>query len=60
MLAKDISFIIPVYNRPDEINDLLSSFVNLKGNKDFEILIIEDGSDINCSDIINVFLGKLR
>ena len=60
MLAKDISFIIPVYNRPDEINDLLSSFVNLKGNKDFEILIIEDGSDINCSDIINVFLGKLN
>ena len=60
MLTKDISFIIPVYNRPDEINDLLSSFVNLKGNKDFEILIIEDGSDINCSHIINVFLGKLN
>ena len=60
MLAKDISFIIPVYNRPDEINDLLSSFVNLKGNKDFEILIIEDGSDINCSDIINLFRDKLN
>ena len=60
MLTKDISFIIPVYNRPDEINELLTSFICLEGNKDFEILIIEDGSDINCLDIINLFREKLN
>ena len=48
MAIIDVSFIIPVYNRPEEINELLSSFNNLDGNYDFEIVIIEDGS-VNCS-----------
>ena len=43
MLSKDISFIIPVFNRPDEIDELLKSFANLSGEKDFEIVIVEDG-----------------
>ena len=47
MDLKDISFIIPVYNRPDEIDELLSSFSCLEGDKDFEIVIIEDGSTKN-------------
>lgn len=51
MAIIDVSFIIPVYNRPEEINELLSSFNNLDGNYDFEIVIIEDGS-VNCSDKI--------
>ena len=41
MLLKDISFIIPVFNRPDEINELLKSFSDLDGDKEFEIVIIE-------------------
>ena len=44
MLLKDISFIIPVYNRPNEIDELLKSFSNMECKKDFEIIIIEDGS----------------
>ena len=51
MTPINISFIIPVYNRPEEINELLKSFVNLDGNFDFEIVIIEDGST-DCSDVI--------
>ena len=51
MAIIDVSFIIPVYNRPNEINELLHSFNKLDGNYDFEIVIIEDGSD-NCSDKI--------
>ena len=47
----NVSFIIPVYNRPDEINELLHSFNNLDGNYNFEIVIIEDGSN-DCSDNI--------
>ena len=55
MLLKDISFIIPVFNRPDEINELLKSFSELDGDKDFEIVIVEDGSKQKCEHIIKNF-----
>lgn len=38
------SFIIPVYNRPNEIEELLQSFSKLKFSGDYEIVIVEDGS----------------
>ena len=60
MQSKDISFIIPVYNRPDEIKELLISFDNLSGSKDFEIVIIEDGSDLGCKNILGFFKNKLN
>ena len=60
MVSINISFIIPVYNRPEEIEELLYSFVNLEGLFDFEIVIIEDGSR-NCSDkIVSIFSEKLN
>ena len=52
MLLKDISFIIPVFNRPNEIDELLNSFCLQKESKDFEIVIIEDGSSNKCDKII--------
>ena len=52
MLSKDISFVIPVFNRPNEVDELLKSFTNLNGEKDFEIVIIEDGSTNKCDQII--------
>ena len=55
MDLKDISFIIPVYNRPDEIHELLMSFSCLEGDKDFEIVVIEDGSTKKCDHIVNRF-----
>jgi glycosyltransferase involved in cell wall biosynthesis len=60
MLAKDISFIIPVFNRPDEVKELLDSFINLEGEKDFEIVIIEDGSTLTSKDIIDDFSNNLN
>jgi len=60
MVPINISFIIPVYNRPEEIEELLNSFLNLEGVFDFEIVVIEDGSN-NCSDkIISSFTEKLN
>lgn len=41
------SIIIPVYNRPDEVNELLQSLLN-QGFKDFEVVVVEDGSSIPC------------
>ena len=46
------SFIIPVYNRPHEIKELLESFKALTTGDAFEIVIIEDGSTLGCSDIV--------
>lgn len=38
------SFIVPVYNRPDEVNELLESLTNQQFEQEFEIVIVEDGS----------------
>jgi len=59
-MPKQFSFIVPVFNRPDEINELLTSMLEVKGNKDFEIVIIEDGSSIPCKDIVDGFKDKLN
>ncbi len=58
---KDIvfSFIIPVYNRPDEIKELLESFSKLEDNLTYEIVIVEDGSNETSENIIDSFKGQL-
>jgi glycosyltransferase involved in cell wall biosynthesis len=50
-LKRSFSIIIPVYNRPNEIDELLESLTKQDFYHDFEVLIIEDGSTIK-SDII--------
>ena len=55
MNSVEISFIIPVYNRPNEIKELLHSFVGLDTEKKFEIVIIEDGSSLKCDKVIESF-----
>jgi len=54
------SFIIPVYNRPKEIKDLLSSFLKVKNIDACEILIIEDGSEQSSKDVVEFFDDKLN
>lgn len=48
------SVIVPVYNRIDEVRDLLES-LSLQNNKDFEIIIVEDGSTEPCEDAVKPF-----
>ena len=52
------SIIVPVYNRPDEVDELLQSLVN-QSYTDFEVIIIEDGSAIKCQDITEKYSEKL-
>lgn len=52
------SLIIPVYNRPDEIEELLES-LTLQTYKKFEVWVIEDGSTLPCEDICAKFQNKL-
>ncbi|GAB5401461.1 MAG: glycosyltransferase [Aureisphaera sp.] len=53
------SFIIPVYNRPQEIRELLESFLTLNFNEPFEIVIVEDGSSLSSEDIVKEFSSRL-
>jgi glycosyltransferase involved in cell wall biosynthesis len=59
MKALYFSFIIPVFNRPDEIKELLESFSNLEGGLKFEIVIVEDGSELTSKTIIENFKKHL-
>lgn len=54
------SFIIPVYNRPIEIEELLSSFLELDGNFEYEIVIVEDGSKETSKSVIERYANKLN
>ncbi|RRJ92039.1 glycosyltransferase [Paenimyroides tangerinum] len=53
------SFIIPVYNRPDEIDELLESLITQNFNQSFEVVVVEDGSTITCKHIIEKYTNKL-
>lgn len=52
------SIIIPVYNRPDEVEELLLSLTN-QTDKEFEIIIVEDGSTFRCKNICAKYSEKL-
>lgn len=45
------SFIVPVYNRPDEVYKLLHSISKLDFKHSFEVVVVEDGSTVTCSDV---------
>jgi dephospho-CoA kinase len=49
------SIIIPVYNRPEEISELLLSIANCDLPENLEIVIVEDGSNETCKDIVSQF-----
>lgn len=52
------SFIIPVYNRPDEVDELLQSLTE-QTCKDFEVIVVEDGSAVPCREVVSKYLDKL-
>jgi len=52
------SFIVPVFNRPDEVDELLESLCHQEV-KDFEVIIVEDGSKKPCKDVCDKYAGIL-
>ncbi len=52
------SFVIPVYNRPDEVDELLQSVVE-QTVRDFEVVVVEDGSSIPCKEVVEKYIGKI-
>ena len=53
------SIIVPVFNRPDEVRELLQS-LTLQTSTDFEVIIVEDGSQKPCQEVCNSFAQSLR
>ena len=56
----EFSIIIPVYNRPREINELLDSIMVQDFEDDFEVLVVEDGSSQTSEEICNGFIDKIN
>ena len=52
------SIIVPVFNRPDEVDELLQSLVG-QTLKDFEVVIVEDGSQKPCKDVCDKYTDRL-
>ncbi|MDR0995370.1 MAG: glycosyltransferase, partial [Tannerella sp.] len=56
---KRLSFIVPVYNRPDEVKELLQSMAS-QSCRDFEeILLVEDGSTVPCEEVARSYAEQL-
>lgn len=49
-----LSLIIPVYNRPQEIEELLESLAH-QTHTSFEVIVVEDGSSIPCQSVIKQY-----
>jgi glycosyltransferase involved in cell wall biosynthesis len=58
MHESEFSVIIPVYNRPQEVEEILSSLTT-QSFKDFEVIVVDDGSSIRCDQIVDLFRNRL-
>lgn len=52
------SIIVPVFNRPDEVDELLESLCS-QTLKNFEVIIVEDGSQKPCKDVCDKYASIL-
>ena len=55
MSAPHFSFVIPVFNRPSEVQELLESMTKLSGDHSFEVVIVEDGSTVSSKEVVQSF-----
>ncbi|MBI9042066.1 glycosyltransferase [Lutibacter sp.] len=54
------SIIIPVYNRPQEIDELLQSLTKQTYSKKFEVVVVEDGSENISKEIVEKYSSELN
>ena len=52
------SFIIPVFNRPSEVDELLESLC-AQTLRSFEAIVVEDGSQVPCEDVVKKYADRL-
>ena len=54
-----LSIVIPLYNRPEEISALLKS-LTFQTDPDFEVIVVEDGSQVLSEEIVKEFSNRLK
>jgi len=54
------SIIVPVYNRPEEVRELLLSLHQQDFQKDYEVVIVEDGSLESSEKVVEKFQDSLN
>jgi glycosyltransferase involved in cell wall biosynthesis len=60
MRELSFSFIIPVFNRPEEVQELLESLSKQEFDKPFEVVLVEDGSTLSSEDVVKKFSNQLQ
>ena len=53
------SIIIPVYNRPDEVDELLNSLTQ-QTVRNFKVIVVEDGSSVTCEHVVKRYEQQLN
>lgn len=56
----NFSIIVPVFNRPEEVEELLESLTKQTFKQAFEVVIVEDGSTNDCAAVIQKFISRLN
>lgn len=54
-----VSIVVPVYNRPGELRELLRSISTQTTRRPFEVVVVEDGSADEASEVVRAFEAKL-
>lgn len=54
------SIIIPVFNRPDELDELLTSLTLQNFAESYEVIVVEDGSKIRSEEIVKKYYKELH
>lgn len=54
----NFSLIVPLYNRPEEIKDLLESLL-LQSDPNFDVIVVEDGSTLKSEEIVKAYADRL-
>ena len=58
-MKRKSSIIIPVYNRPDELDELLESLTR-QSYTSFEVIVVEDGSRTPCDRVVEKYIHDLE
>lgn len=53
------SIVVPVYNRPEELRELLESLVGQRYDHPFEMVVVEDGSNRDAASVIGEYRDRL-
>lgn len=59
MTSPRYSVVIPVFNRPQEVTELLTS-LKQQTFRNFEVIIVEDGSTVRCDQVVDQFRDLLH